>query len=375
MRLLTVVYGVGTASERKALGMLSPRLLSGLTALACAVSLVAGCEASNGDDTPDGDPSASDGGTSGLKPALAGLVVTERPTLATVPYAEFGTITTTWSDVEPSEGFFDFSAVDEVLDAHPDIRFRLRIRTGREAPYWLKQATDGCLTVHPSTENGATGCVARYWHESFLDHFSVLMEEVARRYEDDGQVVDVANSACSTAYAEPFILGVDAASLELLEGAGLTPENHRDCIVGSTASMMSSFTRTRVSLAGHGAWEFTDGRSWEAERELLNELRADYPGRLVLEDHGLGPDDEVCPVPGEPAETAESWHCYLAGLPPDETPHGWQLTLNDGSMSTAVQAGVEMGACYLEYAAFQQLSDDERQEVHDALVGNCPPSD
>ena len=31
-----------------------------------------------------------------------------------------------------------------------------------------------------------------------------------------------------------------------------------------------------------------------------------------------------------------------------------------------------MGACYLEYAAFQQLSEDERREVHDALVDNCP---
>jgi hypothetical protein len=351
--------------------MLRRRLVSCVTALACVGALGSGCEGNNS-DAPSDDTSPSDVGGKGLKPALVGLVVTEPPALATVPYAEFGTITTTWSEVEPGQASFDFSAIDEILSEDPDIRFRLRIRTGSDAPYWLKQATGGCITVQPSTDNGASGCIAKYWDEAFLQHYSVLMAEVARRYEKDWQVVDVANSACSTAFAEPFILGVDDESLELLEDAGLTTTKHRDCIVGSTAAMMSSFTRTRVSLAGHSAWESTDGRSWEAERDLLNELRESYPGRLVLEDHGLGPDDEVCPVPGEPAATAGTWHCYLAGLAPGDTPHGWQLTLNDGSMSTAAWAGVAMGACYIEYAAFQQLSADERGEVHDALLGNCP---
>ncbi len=347
------------------------RTVSCFAVLAVALALCAACGPDSDDDRPELPVSTRTDEPPTIKPALAGLVVTEPRALSTVPYAEFGTITTTWSEVEPGQGRFDFAAIDEILSEDPDIRFRLRIRTGRDAPYWLKQATGGCITVQPSTDNGATGCTAKFWDESFLSHYSVLMEEVARRYEEDWQIVDVANSACSTAYAEPFILGVDDPSLELLENAGLTTTKHRACIVGSTAAMMSSFTRTRVSLAGHSAWEFTDGRSWEDERALLNELRAKYPYRLVLEDHGLGPDDEVCPSPGEVAETAGSWHCYLAGLPAADTPHGWQLTLNDGSMSTAVKAGVDMGACYLEYAAFQQLSEDERREVHDALVANC----
>lgn len=356
------------------MGKPKPRPVAGLAALAAVLALVVACsddpERTDGDRPQRPEPTLTDEPPP-LKPALAGLVVVEPRALATVPYADFGTITTTWKEVEPARGSFDFDAIDSILEEHPDVRFRLRIRTGRDAPYWLKQATDGCITVHPSTANGATGCVAKFWHPRFLQHYTGLMEEVARRYEDDAQVVDVANSACSTAYAEPFILGVDAASLVLLEEAGLTTPKHEDCITGSTDAMMTSFERTRISLAGHGTWEMTRDSSWVAERDLLNRLRARYPYRLVLEDHGLGPDDEVCPAPGEPAGTAESWHCYLAGLAPEDTPHGWQLTLNDGSMSDAVWAGVRMGACYLEYAAFQQLSEDERREVHDALLANC----
>lgn len=339
-----------------------------IVAATCVLALAA-CSSA---DTPPAEPTDPSGGGSALKPALAGLVVTESPALATVPYARFATINSTWAELEPQKGEYDFSAIEATLAGQPDIRFRLRIRTGSDAPSWLKDETGGCVPVEPSTDNGAPGCVARYWRPPFLARFAVLMREVARRYESDWQVVDVANGACSTAYAEPFILGVDEPSLARLTAAGLTRTMQRACILRSTAAMMAAFTRTRVSISGHGAWELVDGRSWEAERDLLNELRERFPGRVVLEDHGLGPDDEVCAVPGEPSATAGSWHCYLAGLPAAEAPHGWQLTLNGGSMSDAAWAGVDMGACYLEYAAFQQLSEDERRQLHDALVGNCP---
>ncbi len=347
------------------------RSIAGIAGLLAVLVPCVACSQSPADDHPPVD-ATSPPDDAGLKPALAGLVVTEPSALTTVPYARFGTINTTWAEVEPEQGSYDFSSIDAVLDSHSDIRFRLRIQTGKGAPTWLKQETGGCIVLYPATENGRESCPARYWRPPFLERYDLLMQAVAERYEEDWQLVDVANGACSTAYAEPFILGVDDQSLAALADAGLTRELQEDCIVASTKAMMTAFTRTRVSLAGHGSWEFVDGRSWILERNLLNELVERYPGRLVLEDHGLGPDDEVCPSPGEESSSAATWHCYLAGLPPDVTPHGWQLTLNDGSMSTAAEAGIEMGACYLEYAAFQQLSSDERRTTHDELVSNCP---
>ncbi len=295
------------------------RLVSGLTVLACGAVARRGMLDRSGDDSP-GDGSRAPTSRPDLKPALAGLVVTEPRALSTVPYAEFGTITTTWSEVEPGQGSFDFSTIDEVLSEDPDIRFRLRIRTGRDAPYWLKQATGGCITVHPSTENGATGCTAKFWNAVVP---GALLRPDGRRWRAATRRTGRSSTSPTARARRRTPSRSSSASTTgpwpLLEQAGLTTTKHRDCIIGSTATMMSSFTRTRVSLAGHSAWEFTDGRSWEAERDLLNQLRGEYPYRLVLEDHGLGPDDEVCPVPGEPRETASTWHCYLAGLPPTET--------------------------------------------------------
>ena len=113
---------------------------------------------------------------------------------------------------------------------------------------------------------------------------------------------------------------------------------------------------------------------------MLNELTTRYGNRLVLDDHGLGPDDSVCPAPGEGRNTASSWYCYMSGLRRSPTVYGWQFTLNGGSMAAAAAAGVRMGACFLEFAAFQSLDKAKRHQVHDDLVANCadkgnPPTD
>ena len=91
----------------------------------------------------------------------------------------------------------------------------------------------------------------------------------------------------------------------------------------------------------------------------------------MLEDHGLGPDDRECRTPGQPRRTAGSWYCYMAGLHSPPSAYGWQFTLNGGAMTEAADAGVAMGACFLEYAAFDALDPTKRRQVHDALRANC----
>lgn len=335
------------------------------------------------DDPGSSPPRLTD---SDLKPVLSGLVVTEPNNLDTVPYARFGTIKVYWSDIEPLPGLFDFSPIDDVLEAHPDVAFRLRLHAGRDTPAWLSLLTGGCTRTNPLIEQGGSGCVSRFWTEGYQERYAVLMATMASRYDDNPQIVEVVNSACSTIFAEPFILGADDESVEGLWDAGLRKENHQQCLERTTADMMNVFDHTRVSIAAHTRWQYLEASesdadvgvraaSWEDERDLLNEMRDQYGGQLVIEEHGLGPDDNVCPTPGEPAETASTLYCYMAGLAGTDTPHGWQFTLKGQSMSDAAWAGVEMGACWLEFAAFGELDADERSQVHEALVDNCQFND
>jgi hypothetical protein len=253
---------------------------------------------------------------------------------------------------------------------------------GIHAPQWVKDDSGGCVLIEPNSPNGNTGCAPRYWTDSFHSDYVALMRAVAARYEGDPQVVEITNSECTTVYSEPFILGADNASIDRLWRAGYTKQGHDTCLRRSTATLMNLFPTTRISLAGHTRWQYIvqgpggpgDGAyaaSWEAEREMLNDLARAYGSQLVLDDHGLGPDDEVCPTPGESRETAKSWYCYMSGLHASPSAYGWQFTLNGGSMAAAADAGVGMGACFLEFAAFQALDVTKRRQVHEDLVDNC----
>ncbi len=310
--------------------------------------------------------------TPNLKPGLRGLITTDPDYLDNIPYAEYGSRKPTWESCNPAQGIYNWTAIDNMLAAHPNIKFRLRFMAGIKAPQWLKDIV-GTVTHVPDQGNGAPGEVPKYWTDVYFGHFANFMRAAAERYEDSPQVIEVANNYTTTAYAEPFILAADTASITRYWNAGLNRDKHELYLRKSIALMMNLFPTTRISLAGHSKWQYIENgalkTSWELERTILNELSATYGPRLVLEDHGLGPDD-VAPI-GQPRETASSWYAYMAGLHTTEQTYGWQFTLNEGSMPIAADMGVGMGACFLEYAAFQALDVTKRRQVHDALIANA----
>ncbi|WP_182481107.1 beta-galactosidase [Nocardioides immobilis] len=202
----------------------------------------------------DGDHSADPATV--LKPALRGLVVTQPRSLATVPYADFASLRLPWNSIETAPGVFNFSSIDGVLAAHDDVQFRLRIMAGIHSPQWVKDVSGGCVLIEPNSPNGNTGCAPRFWTDAFHGHYVNLMEAVAARYEDNPQVVEIANSECTTIYSEPFILGADTASIDRLWAANYTKAGHETCLRRSTSAMMDLFDTTRISIAGHTRWQY-----------------------------------------------------------------------------------------------------------------------
>lgn len=318
--------------------------------------------------------------TPNLKPGLRGLIATDPSYLPNVPYAEFCSTKPKWNNIETSPGVYNWTSIDNMLAANQGIKFRLRFMAGIHSPDWVKTRSGGAIQHDPDTANGGSGLVPRYWTDAYLNDYLTFMGKVAERYEDHPQVVEIPNGCTSTIFAEPFILGADAATIDRYWAAGYTKDRHDLNLRRSTAGMMTLFPTTRVSIAGHSKWQYIvqgaggsgDGlsqSSWTAERDLLNELSATYGPRLVLEDHGLGPDD-VAPL-GQPRDLATGWYAYMAGLRDTEQTYGWQFTLNNGSMPVAADMGVAMGACFLEYAAFQALDTTKRRQIHDALLANA----
>jgi hypothetical protein len=305
----------------------------------------------------------------GLKAASSGLILTRPNALSLYPFIDDMTIQSVdWAQLEPRPGAYDFSAVDQVLRSHPNAKARLRIYAGFRAPRWLDGVSGPCVPISGGV-SGISGCTPRFWTDAYLGRYARFTQALAAHYDPNPQVVGVINAACSTVFAEPFILGIgsDRASAQRLAAAGLSEASHRHCIEQSTASMDTAFRRTRIVLDGHTKWQIVTpdgGRadSWAKERDLLNGLRGRYGGKLVVEDHGLGPTD-MC-SPGQPLSSASSWYCWLASLP---APKGFQFSLRGGSMSAATANGLQMNACFLEFAGFTQIA---AQQVDTRLSAN-----
>lgn len=317
-----------------------------------------------------------------LKPGLCGLITTNPDYVAgNIPYATFASTKPRWKDYNPSPEVYVWSGVDNMLAKHPDLRFRLRFMAGIHAPDWAKARSGGAIQHEPNQSNGAAGMVPRFWTRSYFDDYMAFMAAVADRYESNPQVVEIPNALTTTAYAEPFILAADAATIDRYWAAGYRRDLVEQNLLRSVHAMMDLFPTTRVSLACHNKWEFIvqgsggpgDGQaasSWPDERTILNDLIDTYGPHLVLEDHGLGPTDPWFPV-GEPRETADPLYAYMSGLRATPQTYGWQFTLNNGSMPVAADHGVAMGACFLEYAAFTALEPTLRRATHDALLANA----
>ena len=309
---------------------------------------------------PDASASPQGGGSGSLKEASSGLVLTSPNALRLYPFISHVTVQSAgWADLEPRPGVYDFAPIDRALQAlqgRPDAKARLRIYAGFRAPRWLDGVAGPCVPIGGGV-SGQSGCAPRFWTDAYLDRFERFMAAVAARYEGNPQVTEVINPACSTVFAEPFILGIgsDRAAAGRLAAAGLDEASHRHCLERSTAAMDRVFHTTRIVLDGHTKWQLvtSDGRradSWEKERDLLNALRGRYGAKLVVEDHGLGPTDSC--APGQSLANAASWYCWMASLP---APKGFQFTLRGGSMNVAAGNGVAMRACFLEFAGFTKI--------------------
>jgi hypothetical protein len=307
-----------------------------------------------------------------LKPSPAGLYWVGGPQRS-LPFIDHAVISSEWENLEPRDEDFSgpgWEAIDSALEAYPDYSFRLRIAMGQRAPDWVKAIDGGCVGItHPAS--GTRACVPRFWTDAYLDEYEEIMAEIARRYDTDDQILDVVNSACMTIYAEPFIrAGSDEGSNRRLWAAGLNEATDRHCLERSTQDMAGVFEHTRISLATHLQWQIVVGDgiepSWEKERALLENLRAELGDQLVVQNNGLGGDD------GCENGAADMW-CWLSEIP---APKGMQtegdqkLELDGFVVDDAIVQALELGACFVEHNHFGD-NPSRAREFDAQLKANC----
>ena len=192
----------------------------------------------------------------GYKPLLAGLIDKgpEAQYHQGVPYpvvdtsdvaahsAAFGGIVVnqTWSQLEPSQGMFDFTTLDASLAAvdvyntqHPDapIGVRLRVFAAYAAPQWAKTLDGPVITVPANLPSNTGGTLGQWWKPGYRAAWAALQQALASRYDSNPVLREVAVSSCTTLTAEPFVMAPTAIAAATPDG--WTTSAQQDCLDGA----------------------------------------------------------------------------------------------------------------------------------------------
>lgn len=273
----------------------------------------------------------------------------------------------TWAELEPSDGNYDFSAIDRLLGKlDEDQTLRLHISGGDDTPGWLRDKAGALRMRHQ--HSGTTYTLPRYWTGAFQAEYQDLVQALGNRYDANPRVVSINMFGASTKFDEPFVLGGGDASARRAHEAGLNDRTMRESIVTMTDMTVAAFPHTLVDLSAHIGWQqptaggMNQG-NWADERALLNRLTTKYGRHLLVSFHGWGPSRLV---PAQPMARASSLPAYLRGRARAGYPVGLQMGLNssaDGEITPqlrrrAITSAVKLGASWLEHTGYGYFLDN-----------------
>jgi len=146
----------------------------------------------------------------------------------------------TWAQLEPQQGEFDFGVLDASFAAvaaydraHPKspLGARLRIFAAFAAPAWAKALGGPAILVPVKPGTTSTPTLGRWWGSAYRAAWAGLQQALARRYDGQPVLRDVAVSWCATLTAEPFVIA--PGTVQAASAAGWTPAAQQACLDGA----------------------------------------------------------------------------------------------------------------------------------------------
>lgn len=251
-----------------------------------------------------------------------------------------------WSQLEPSQGVFDDSALVSALAniatynaAYPStpVAAKLRVHMGPGTPAWVIQAT-GPATLMNST--GATATIGSFWTPTFRTYWQALQAHLAGEYDGSSTIAEVAISSCSSLSDEPFItpLGAGAA---LLHQAGYTDALDQACLSGAAADY-AAWKLTPLDYT-FNTYHYTDSGSAVPDDafpiQVMDAFRAALGTRGVVANHGLQvPTTNV--VPPIYMEFQNLYNAAQAATPPTYSPLEFQTVSQSVDWPTTIALGL-----------------------------------
>jgi len=228
------------------------------------------------------------------------------------------TINEPWRTLEPKEGKFDFSSIDEGLRAlakynslykkTPAVA-KIRVWSGTGAPDWLMKRTGG--PYHVMGGHGPID-IGGYWTAEYKKQWTALQTALAEKYDANPLVGEVGASSCSTMTDEAFIFPHDQVSQKKMRENGFSDDAERTCLL----TMMTDYDAWKLTPVDETFGPFISSDTTPHVLDLSFSLkvmqvwREHFGGRGVISNHsvqdpitkGLQPIFEQLKEVGQPIE-------------------------------------------------------------------------
>jgi hypothetical protein len=245
-------------------------------------------------------PPASAAGEGLLKPVLGGLLDRAGfPEPAFHDVIDGFVVDVAWAEIQPLPfgPLAANNAIDQALAsvrALPgggDMRIKLRVNAGVDAPEAAKELGGAPVAVEYDGYRELAGTVGRFWTPEFGAAYDDLQVRLAAAYDRVPEIAQVEITRCMTFYAETFLrqAGTPQTPLALL-AAGFTTEADKRCH-RQQVQAHRVWRRTRSGLAFNPYHRIDPNGQVTAElafpKEMMGFCRMVLGSRCVLENYSL----------------------------------------------------------------------------------------
>ncbi len=149
-------------------------------------------------------------------------------------------VNVSWSQLEPTQGTFDFSTLDASLSAvqtydnqhsNAQLGVRLRVFGADDAPDWAKNLDGTPISI---TANGQSrGTDGQWWKPDYRSAWAALQQALAQRYDNNPLVREVVVASCASLTDEPFIMATTSSDKTQLLADGWSNMAQQACLDGA----------------------------------------------------------------------------------------------------------------------------------------------
>lgn len=284
-----------------------------------------------------------------------------------------------WSDLEPSEGVFDWSFLDSEVSraAAAGKQVLLRVNTQVGKPAWVTAAVaDAGGTFYSFLDDdGVENSIPVYWDPTFLVKKKAMITALGARFTNNPAIV-IVWSSFANAHSEDWSVPHTPSEIEAWHEVGYTTEKLLDAGKQIIDTTMTAFPKQFVTLAIALNGGLDPDPNYAARNTILA-ARTIWPGRLIVQKNNLAAFNP--PAPGTNSVFQLLWDSRpdVGGQMLWNCSSDTSYRMNKGvadAPATILRKSIDAGAAYeMNYIEIYQTDvlnlPDEITYAHNLLLG------